>query len=310
MLRNIVVLILVAFSVSISFADTEFEGSVPLELVKALLGNTPFGEPTIYSDLSSAFPEIDVPDELEIMGSIERGYGIAAVYSTELTGSQTESALTEAFLQAEYMEFELPGMRRTESGFVSSSVNVPQRYNRFCHDSLGSLSLSYSAQELGGIVTISANPANDNRSCADQLAEQQQAMGRMGGRQGGLQQYLPRMELPETEPRRYSPFFGSSSWSGSNRGIETKASLNIDWDIEDVFEHIVEQIEAQDWTVDSQNVGASSAIGIWTRSPEPGTDLIGTLTILKTGDESFELKFQLTSTGANNNAGPGIFRIN
>ena len=154
MLRNILVLILVTFSVSISFADTEFEGSVPLELVKALLGNTPFGEPTIYSDLSSAFPEINVPDELEIMGSIERGYGIAAVYSTELTGSQTESVLRESFLQAGYIEFDLPTRRSSEFGFVSTSMSVPQRYNRFCHDSLGSFSFPYMAQDPAGTVTI------------------------------------------------------------------------------------------------------------------------------------------------------------
>lgn len=310
MFRNILVLILVTFSGFNAFADTEFEGSVPLELVKALLGNTPFGEPTIYSDLVSAFPEIDVPDELEIMGSIERGYGIAAVYSTELTGSQTESALTEAFLQAEYMEFELPGMRRAENGFISSSVNVLQRYNRFCHDSLGSLSFTYSAQELGGTVTISANPANDNRSCADQLAEQQQAMGRMGGRQGGLQQYLPKMELPETEPRRYSPFFAGGRYSGSNREIETKANLNIDWDIEEVFRHFSEQIGSQDWTLDSENIGTSTAAGSWTRSPETGTNLIGTLTVLKTDEETFDLKFQLISTGVSSNSSFRAFGTN
>lgn len=309
MLRNILALTLVLLS-SPTLADTEFEGSVPLELVKALLGSTPFGEPTIYSDLSSAFPEIDIPDSMEIMGSIERGYGIAAVYSTALTATQAESILSRAFLEAEYIEFDLPGMRRTETGFIRTSANVPQSYNRFCHDSLGFISHSYSQKEQGGTITLSANPANDNRSCEEQLAEQQLAMGRMGGSQSGLQQYLPRMEMPEAEPRRYSPFFAGGGYSGSSSGIETETSLDIDWEIEEVFNHFAEQISDQEWTVDSQNIGTASASGSWTRSPEPGTDLIGSLTILRTGDEAFELKFNLISTGASNNSGFGVFRAN
>lgn len=311
MLRNIIVPVLVASYCSTALADTEIGDSVPLELVKAFLGATPFGEPTIFSDLSSAFPEIEVPDEFEIMGSIERGYSISAVYSTALSSSQTQSTLNEAFVKAEYMEFDLPRMRRGENGFVSSSVNIPQRYNRYCHDSLGFLSLNYSEKEQGGTVTISASPTNDNRSCADQLAEQQLAMSRMGGPQGGIHQYLPRMELPETEPRRLTPFSGLGGWSSStNREIESKANLRIDWEIEDVYSHFSEQISDQGWVVDAENIGTASAIGSWTRSPEPGTDLIGTLTIYKSSEESFELKFQLLLTGARNGIGFGIFRAN
>lgn len=311
MLRNLCVSILTLFSTSLSIADTEFEGSVPLDLVKALLGNIPYGEPTIYSDLSAAFPEIDFPDELEIMGSIERGYGgITAVYSTALSDSQAQTALNEVYAEAGYIDFELPESRQPQGGFVSSSMNYPPRYNRFCHDSQGSITHFYNQMDQRGIVTISANPPHDNRSCADQIAEQQQAMGRMSGRQAGLHQYLPRMELPETEPRRFAPFAGIGGYSGSSSGIETGASLQTDWKIEEVFEHFSTQIVEQSWIGDSQNIGTSSAIGSWTLSPEPGTDLIGTLTVLKMSEESFQLKFQLTSTGASNNSGFSFLRAN
>lgn len=310
MLRYIAVSILVTFCVSISIADTEFEGSVPLDLVKALLGTTPYGEPVIYSDLSSAFPDIDVPDELEIMGSIERGYGISAVYSTAISDSEIQSTLNEAYVQAGYIEFELPGMSQARGGFVAANRITPQTYNRFCHDSQGFLSHSYVEKDRNSIVVITASPANDNRSCADQLAEQQLAMGRMPGRQRGLHQYLPIMELPETRPRRFSPFSGIGGYSSSGSSIETEANLNIDWDIDEVFNHISEQLIEQQWVVDSQNIGTSSATGSWTRSPEPGTDLIGTLTVLHLGEESFELKFQLTSIGGNNSSSFRAIRAN
>ena len=300
MIRSILVSIFTISCLSSAFADTEFEGSVPLDLVKALLGNPPLGEPKIYSDLSSAFPEIEIPTDFRLMGSIERGYGVAAVYSTNLSGSQAESVLRDALLQSAYLEFEIPGMRGVETGFVGASVNIPQRYNRYCHDSMGFISINYSPKERSGIVTISANPNEDNRSCAAQLAEQQQALGRMGGRQGGLQRYFPKMELPETEPQFRSPFSGMSGWSGSSNSMETRDKLNIDWTIEEVFEHFANQIGAQDWTLDSKSVGSASANAIWTKSPEPGVDLIGTLTVLKTDDESFDLLFQLRSIGGSN----------
>lgn len=64
MIRNILLPIIVTALAPSAFADTEFEDSVPLELVKALMGNTPYGEPRIFSDLSSDFPSVDIPDDL------------------------------------------------------------------------------------------------------------------------------------------------------------------------------------------------------------------------------------------------------
>ena len=308
MIRYILVPLFAVLFLPSALADTEFEDSVPLELVKALIGNTPYGESRIFSDLSSEFPRVDIPDALELMGSIERGFGVAAVFSTELSASATESALHDAFIQSEYMEFEVLAMEGLQNGFVSPLGNRPIRYSRYCHDSFGFLSHTYSPKDQKGIVTVSANFANDNRSCADQLAEQQQAMERRSP--NGLSHYLPTMELPVTEAPRSRPFLGSGGWSGSSNSIETDASVRIDWSIEEVFSHFTRQIEAQQWSSDSQNIGASSAIGIWVRSPEVGVDLIGTLTILKAGDESFELKFQLSSIGGANDSSPRVFRSN
>lgn len=307
-MRRIILAFLVTTSLSLShtFADTEFQDRVPLDLVKAVLGNTSFGEPRLFSDLSSAFPAIALPAQLEIMGSIDRGYGTAAVFSTGLSSDETDTALAASYLAAGYIEFDVPGSRDLGNGFVRTSAIPVQRSTRFCHDSLGFLSHSYAPRTQGGIVTISSNWSNDNRSCVDQLQEQTLAMSRMNGPQRGLHQYLPRMELPETQTQRIARV----GWSNSNQGLESEAPLNIDWEIDAVFNHISEQISDQDWTIDSENIGTSSATGNWTRSPEPGVDLIGTLTVLKLGEESYELKFQLTSTGGstNPNAGVGIFR--
>ena len=306
MLRSGVILILAIFSLSNTLADIEFEESVPLELVKVFVGSTPFGEVKIYSDLLSAFPEFTIPDGFNIMGSIDRGYSLSVVLATELSTDQTTAALTQSFNQAGFTEFEVPGSRDPGTGFVRPNQPSFQANKRLCHDALGFISFSYKEHTDYNIVTISSSLPNNNRSCAEQLAEQSLAMNRYGATQGGLRQYLPRLELPESQQRRITPFFGMGS-SSSNRGVEARGNVNIDWEIEEIFRHFKEQIEGQDWLLDSENVGAVSATGSWTRGPEPGMDLIGTLIVIKSGADSFELKFQLNSFNNSNNTSRGVF---
>ncbi len=310
MLNRLFAFLLTSFTINIVVADTEFTDSVPLDLVQALLGNTPYGEPIIYSDLSSSFPDIPIPNSFQLLGSIDRGYGNSAVYRTELTPDQIDSTLAEILLQADYIDFELPGMRPAEQGFVQAAANAPRKFNRYCHNSYGFLSHSYVEKKSSGIVTLSTSTLNDNRSCEEQLEEQQLTMGPMGRQGSGLEEHLPRMELPETEPVRgaYSPFFRVGGYSGSRNGIESKADLTIDWSIEEVFTHFSEQIDNQGWVVDTSNIGSTSATGIWTKSHPTEGDLVGTLSVLKVSDESFELKFLLSIVGGRRNSNFGVFR--
>ena len=306
MLRSGVILILAIFSLSNTLADIEFEENVPLELVKVFVGSTPFGEVKIYSDLLSAFPEFTIPDGFNIMGSIDRGHSLSVVLATELSSDQTTAALTQSLNQAGFTDFEVPGSRDPGTGFVRPNRPSFQASKRLCHDSLGFISFSYKEHTDSNMVTISSNLPRNNQSCAEQLAEQSLAMNRYGATQGGLRQYLPRLELPESEQRRFTPFFGMGS-SSSNRSVEARGNVNIDWEIEEIFRHFKDQIEDQDWLLDSENVGAASATGSWTRSPEPGMDLIGTLIVIKSDTDSFELKFQLNSFGNSNNTSRGVF---
>lgn len=307
MLRALIVPFFAIFGLSNTLADTEFEESVPLELVKAFLGSTPYGEVRIYSDLASAFPEFEIPDGFVILGSIDRGYGLSVVLTTELSNDQTDIALKDSLSQAGYTEFEVPGSRDPGTGFVSPSQPSFQSSSRLCHDTYGFISFNYKEQSDSNLITISSNLPNNNQSCAEQLAVQTQGMSRMVASGGGLRQHMPRMELPESQQRRTSPFFGMGSSSGSGNGVEARANVNVDWEIEETFQHFKNQIEDQDWVLDSENVGAASATGSWMRSPEPGLDLIGTLIVLKSSQRSFELKFQLNSIGNSSNSSRGVF---
>jgi len=297
---------MIACGVTSSYADDEIQDNVPLDLVKAMLGSIPAGEVKIYSDLLSRFPALDMPGGLEIMGSLERNYGMSAFYRTELSSNELEQTLDTSITDVGYVKFEQIRAHSFSNGFILSSAVARPLNNRYCHDTLGNLSYVYNEEE--GVVTLSNTYNSDYRSCAEQVEEQAQMNSRAGDVRGSrLQQYLPSMVLPETQRQPHSPFIGRSGYSGSDRDIQVRANLDIDWSIEEAFRHLAEQITEQSWVLDTESVGTSTATGIWTYSPEPGTELLGTLTVLQVSEETFELKFQLTSVGENS-SNPNIFR--
>jgi hypothetical protein len=55
-------------------AATEFEDSVPLDLVKVFLGNLGIGEPLLYSDIMDDFPPFTLPAGFAVRGSIDQVY--------------------------------------------------------------------------------------------------------------------------------------------------------------------------------------------------------------------------------------------
>lgn len=291
-----------AAALSYSHADTEFQGGVPIELVKVFLGNSPTGDIRVFSDILDDFPSFQIPAGFTTFGSIDRGYSLSVVLTTDLPEADALNAISEAFLSTGYTEFEVPGARDLGTGFVRPNQTQYRPGSRICHDDLGFLSYSYAAKSDLNLVVISSNLPNDRRSCAQQFEEQAIAMSRNNDRLTGVRQYIPIMELPEDTSRRMTPFFGMGS-SGSGNDIESRASLNSDWDIEEVFIYFKDQIEAQEWSLDSENLGTSTATGSWIRTPEPGVDLIGTLSVIKAGAETFELKFRIVSTGQTNSGG-------
>lgn len=299
-----------ALSLPNSFADTEFEDSVPLDVVKAFIGSGPYGETKIYSDLADGFPDISLPNEFEIIGSINRGYGVAVALKAELSETQASALLIESLLQAGYLELDSKRDNDWQTGFVSTAQTSIRTYYQFCHDLMGSMSLSYLELDDYGVVTASSSRVgmNSNQSCSEQIALREQNLQEAISRQGGLKSQVPRLELPEIIPTRFMPFRGPG-FSSSNSGVEAHINVNLDWKLDELYDHFKTQIEGQGWALDSENLGSASATGSWTRSPDVDSNYIGTLIVLKTGDESFELKFQLNSIGGtSNNSAFGVYR--
>lgn len=300
-------ILLFSFSLPKSFADTEFEDSVPLEVVKAFLGNGPFGETKIYSDRAEGFPDIVLPDEFTIIGSIDSVYSMSLALRIGLSEAETRALLADSVLEAGYIEIESMADLGRQVGFVSPQQINPQSYNRYCHDEFGSISFGYQKYDDAAVATVSSRPGNNGQNCAAQAAQQKQFSEQSMLSRSGSQQYVPRLELPESNRQGFSPF-GSPGMRSSGGNYESQSSVKIDWDIEEVFEHFKAQIQEQNWVSDSENVGVASATGSWTLNPEANTSLVGTLIVLKTGDEAYDLKFQMNFIGGSrNNSAFGVF---
>jgi hypothetical protein len=210
-----------------SFADTEFEDSVPLEVVKAFLGNGPYRGTKIYSDRADALPDIFLPGEFAILVSIDRGYSIAIAVRTNLSQRESRALLADPVLGASYIEIEPMAGFDMQTRFVSPVSVNPLTLSRFFHDDLSSVSFGYQKYGSTGVSTVSSSPNNSVQDCAQQKQFTEQRLQS----NGGSQQYVPRLELAKSNARNYRPFMslGMSSGGGS---FKSQTVISIDWDLE------------------------------------------------------------------------------
>ena len=92
--------------------------------------------------------------------------------------------------------------------------------------------------------------------------------------------------------------------SGSSNEWESRGALTIDWEIGDIYEHFSSQIAEQGWVADSDTTGTMFAGGSWTKSVDD-VDLVGTLSIIKLTDNTWDMRFRFVRQGGAGN-GPGI----
>ena len=280
------------------FAATEFESSIPIELVKALLTNPSTTETRIYTDILDEFPEFQIPIGFEVLGSVDQRHIQRVVLTTELEEDEAVLQIIAAFEDVDFVRFDLRSPRVNENGFVSPE---PRRLARqMCHDDIGNLSFSFIEVNNIRLVSLSASIyRNTNQlTCAQQAQQYQMSMLRMGNMNSGIREYMPRMEAPiDGSLPPFAAFISGSGFTSSNNEVEAEANLNIEWNIDEVYSHFEDQINAQGWEIDSQNIGSTTAIGTWTRNPEPNLSLVGVLTVLKIAESSYKLIFKLLATG-------------
>jgi|GEM_PF-1336932 len=284
------------------FGATEYEDSVPLELVRVLLGNpTLNGEVRVYSDVLDQFPTLDYSDQFEVMGSVDHGYSQRVVLKTGLESETATASLQDDLERQGFIPFVQPYDVELNRGFVVQQQ--VQRPTQMCRDDVGNMSISVSQMDDDTIFVLAVSQLNNmqSQSCEQKLEEQNQnyvMMQNMRNRgRPNLRQYLPRMVVPTTDFRQRRVFGGGGSSSSSGNTLETEYELNIDWSISEVYQHFADQISEQGWDLDSETIGEITANADWISSPEPSIDLVGNLNILRAGEGSYQLKFRLVSVG-------------
>ncbi|GJM13281.1 MAG: hypothetical protein DHS20C12_16840 [Pseudohongiella sp.] len=281
-----------------SLADTEFEDSIPIDVAEVLFDSTLTGQIEIFSDLIDDFPPFTMPDDFSVIGSVVQSGSSRVVLSTNLPHDQALQQLQDSFEQEGWLEF--PNFRPPvrDSGFVAPVPVIMHIPNSFCHDDFGRVSISSSERGAISHFALARHNSfgNPQGSCVSQISMQEMQMAQMGLRRG-IHQYMPRMEVPETENIRPSGAFIGGGSSSSGNSVETEINLSSDLDIEELYEHFADQIVEQDWQVDSEVVGGRSATGIWTKSPSAEMELVGMLSVLEVAEGEYELQFRLRVEG-------------
>ena len=90
---------------------------------------------------------------------------------------------------------------------------------------------------------------------------------------------------------------------------DSEATVEIDWNLEEVYRHFASQLSEQGWSLDSESIGTVSGQGIWTQSPEPNLDLIAHFNVVDSGDNEYELTIRIESPGGRG-SGFQPFRVN
>jgi len=120
-----------------------------------------------------------------------------------------------------------------------------------------------------------------------------------------LQQLLPRLELPNTDGMS-APRGGYGGGGSSGNGWEVRATLSGNWTMRRLYNHFAAQIEDQDWERDARAIGRATANGSWTKKVGDDIELIGNLTVLKTADDNYDLRFHMIRVGEAEMGAPAL----
>jgi hypothetical protein len=313
-MRRALVCSLLALSPAV-FAATEFTDSVPLKLAQTLL-RSPFGGQThLYEDLPDNFPQLNLPTEFTLLGSVDQGITQTVVFELPEGFTDAQSIMERTLEDAGWKALPAFTSGNRNTGFVSAQQ--PTLPSRYCHDdATGSMNVSEASQDGTTLLLLSrqltgALMGRMNPSCAEQIEQGQFSQGGFTARGIGpdsvVSSYLPRLEMPEPSNQALSPMtsFMGGGGGGSMNDWETQNRIVIDWSLQQMFDHFAPQLEAQGWARENSGAGSFLATSTWTKSAEDGSQLRGILNILESETNNFELKFRLIrslrATAANAN---------
>lgn len=97
----------------------------------------------------------------------------------------------------------------------------------------------------------------------------------------GLQSQLPQLEMPVDPERQTSARLQGTSMNVSGNMIHAQAEFVIRGPVGNVARHFATQMADQGWTRDAQWSGASTAGSSWSKRPQAGSLMQGTLSVTR-----------------------------
>ncbi|HBX38017.1 MAG TPA: hypothetical protein DEG76_12290, partial [Pseudohongiella sp.] len=136
----------------------EIEGDIPADLARALLGeNQPF-EIRFFKGLPEQFPEIDLPQDAELLGSVDMVNSQRVVLQVAGDGIAQRTQLIRELEALGYLMITRPNLVPPQQrGFVVQMPIPPGMPIQLCSNDLGMLSLRIG--NMGTVVTSNPGPA-------------------------------------------------------------------------------------------------------------------------------------------------------
>lgn len=306
------IVLLLTFQETQVMADNEFEESIPLDVAAALFDYGETGNFAVYSDIMDDFPVFQIPDGFTVLGSAFFINQMRVALSTELGVEEAAQSIEDSFTSDDWgvMPNFDPGLNRT--GFVSAN-QVESRRRSICHDEFGQLTIATRTHSAGNQVILSgvAGMRRNWGTCAQLRAQMEEQLSMMQNRGSlGIQQYMPRLLIPEDSNSGLRPAYLLGGMSSSGNKTETDIELEIAWDLEEIYSHFAKQMADLEWVLDAESVGSVSASGTWTQNPEAGMSIMGTLNVASLGEDRFQLKLtvEVLGGGGGSRGSGAIFR--
>ncbi len=291
--------VLVLFASSLLNAQTQFEENIAPELVEIFLSSQFNDEVQLYADIPVNFPPFTLPQEFEVLGTIQTERESHVFLRTELASDVASFTLSDALLTDGWLTLQEIATRNRPSPIPF--VGMITRNNQggaFCLDNFGVLS---AILKDNGQFTVIELQATDASQIPQQLscemlrrASEQNQRQEMANRQGTDITPLPQLDIPGVPDPANAP--GGFISASSSRGV-TQASrgykFTVDWSIDQVHDFFEEQILEQGWTLETKGVGDTMALSGWKKVAEDNSELSMILNLDHSGGSQFSLGLNL-----------------
>ena len=243
--------------------------------------------------VSRDFPEllsgVAPSDGLEFIGSSVAPFETTAAYKTGLPTGDAFGTAAGMLDEAGWRLFEI--QTPVSGGFVTSAQPTPQ-FGTFCRDDQA---LHVVAAEVEGATYVRLSLWPDVGPC-EEIPGGMDSFAFPPTGEPDLYEHMPTLVIPE-EAAVLNPsggyIIGAGGFPGTGRSVGTEIELETNLSAQSLLEHYGQQLEDQEWRLDTAWSGESSSGSAWTRSPDGGPELAGLLDMLALAGSGYRASFRV-----------------